>query len=34
MNNEISIIGFTEEMLNTIGINGVKLNNTIGEIIE
>lgn len=34
MNNEISIIAFTEEMLNTIGINGVKLNNTIGEIID
>ena len=34
MNNEISIIAFTEEMLNTIGINGVKLNNTIGEIIK
>lgn len=34
MNNEISIIAFTEEMLNTIGINGVKLNNTIKEIID
>lgn len=34
MNNEISITGFTEEMLNTIGINGVKLNNTIREIID